>query len=129
MRPGPVTVEGELVDLWEFAVDQRAELVLKPTALHGGSGVLLGWQADPDQWRQRLRAALDGAWVLQRRVRSVPEPFPADGGLQQLQLSWGVFTAGRGYGGAVVRGSADTDGGVVNVSTGATAGCCFHETN
>ncbi|MPZ26266.1 MAG: hypothetical protein GEV12_07380 [Micromonosporaceae bacterium] len=122
VRPGPVTVDGELVDLWEYAIAQREELALKPTALHGGSGVLLGWQADPDQWRDQLKSALDGPWVLQRRIRAAPEPFPAAGGLAQwLLLSWGVFTVGSGYGGAIARGSTDLAGGVVNMATGATA--------
>lgn len=128
VRPGPVTVDGELVDLWEYAIERREELALKPTALHGGSGVLLGWQTDPDHWHKQLRSALDGPWVLQRRIRGAPEPFPAAGGLEPWLLSWGVFTVHGGYGGAMARGSTELDGGVVNMATGATATCCFHET-
>jgi hypothetical protein len=127
VRDGPVTVGGELVDLREYAEDQREELVLKPTMMHGGLGVVLGWQAEPDQWRRRLREATDGPYVLQRRIRGLPEPFPAAGGLAPTLLNWGVFTVDTGYGGAIVRGSTDLEGSVLNSAGGASLTACFHE--
>ncbi|MGH3680050.1 MAG: hypothetical protein ACRDT2_07340, partial [Natronosporangium sp.] len=127
VRPGEVTVDGHRVDLFDHAREHQAELVLKPASLHGGSGVVLGWQVDAGRWRGVLRSALDGAFVLQRRVRAVPELFPATDGRQPWLLRWGVFTVSRGYGGATVIGTTATDGGVVNMSTGAIAGCCFHQ--
>jgi hypothetical protein len=42
-------------------------------------------------------------------------------------LSWGAFTGARGYAGMIVRGSRELAGGVVNMATGATGTCCFHE--
>ena len=81
-RSGPVTVDGERVDVLEYATAQRENLILKPTAMHGGLGVTAGWLTDAQAWDERLRASLDGPWVLQRRVRPVPELFPGDGGLE-----------------------------------------------
>ncbi len=128
VRDGSVTVDGERVDLREFALEQREDLVLKPAMLHSGSGVVLGWQVGTDEWGERLRAATDGPYVLQRRIRGLPEPFPAAaGGTEEMLLRWGVFTVGRGYGGAIVGGSTDLAGGVLNSAGGATLGCCFHE--
>src|SRR5208282_1814678 len=43
VRPGPVTVNSEQADLTEYAIAQRDELILKPTLLHGGTGVVPGW--------------------------------------------------------------------------------------
>jgi hypothetical protein len=127
VRDGSVTVGGECVDLREFALQQREDLVLKPAMLHSGSGVVLGWQVGADEWGERLRAATDGPYVLQRRIRGLPEPFPAAaGGTEEMLLRWGVFTVGRGYGGAIVGGSTDLAGGVLNSAGGATLGCCFH---
>lgn len=127
VRPGDVTVDGERVDLLEYALGAREELVLKPAHQHGGSGVVLGWRVEPDQWRRQVQGALGRPYVLQRRVRGVPELFPSGGELQPRLLSWGVFTCHRGYGGAVVRGTPDVDGDVVVIARGATAGSCFHQ--
>lgn len=126
-RPGTVTVDGERVDLAEYAIEQQRELILKPTLLHGGMGVVPGWQVDPEEWGRQLTAALDGPYVLQRRIRPVPEPFPAESGPQPWVLAWGIYHGALGYGGAYVRGSTDLSGGVVNQSNGATSTCCFHE--
>ncbi|HEX6869648.1 MAG TPA: hypothetical protein VF163_01000, partial [Micromonosporaceae bacterium] len=127
VRPGSVTVHGELVDLREYALAQQQELILKPTLLHAGMGVVPGWLVDQDEWARQVQAAVDGPFVLQQRIRPVPELFPAEGGLEPWVLTWGIFLTSGGYGGAFIRGSKDPDGGVVNMATGATATCSFHQ--
>jgi len=127
VRAGSVTVAGELVDLMEYATARQAELVLKPSLLHGGQGVVPGWLVDADEWAARLGAAQGGPIVLQQRVVPVPEPFPAAGGPRDWLLTWGAFLTATGYAGQYVRGSADPAAGVVNMTTGASATCCFHE--
>lgn len=128
VRHETVTVDGRPVDLHEYAVAQREELVLKPAMMHGGLGVVLGWQLDDDQWRAQLAAANDGPYVLQQRIRAVPEPFPTADGVQPMLLIWGAFTLHDGrYGGALVRGTTDLTGSVLNGTQGATLSCCFHE--
>jgi hypothetical protein len=127
-HPGPVTVHGEQVDLVEYALDQREELVLKPTMLHGGAGVVPGWLVDADEWRRQLTAAMYRPFVVQRRIRPVPERFPGEQPSTDWVLTWGAFLAHGGYAGAFIRGSADPGGGVVNMATGATGTCCFHST-
>ena len=114
VRDGCVTVDGETVDFREYAAGQRKNLVLKPTMMHGGLGVVLGWTVDDEEWGRHIAAAVDGPYVLQRRIRAEPEPFPVGEGVQPMLLNWGVFTVSRGYGGAIVRGSTDLT-------------CCFHE--
>lgn len=127
VRPGPVTVDGERVDLIEYATALRSELILKPTAMHGGLGVAPGWLTEQAEWERLLdAAAARGQHVLQRRIRPVPELFPADGGLAPRVLTWGAFLCG-GYGGMWVRGTADPDAGAINMATGASATCCFSE--
>src|SRR5262249_42459919 len=80
VRSGSVTVDGQRVDLAEYARDQREELVLKPTALHGGLGVVLGWLVSPSEWQEHVNSAMNGPFVLQRRIHPEPELFPAEGG-------------------------------------------------
>ncbi|GLW73277.1 hypothetical protein Kpho02_55760 [Kitasatospora phosalacinea] len=127
VRPGPVTLEGgERVDLVEYAVAHQQELALKPTSLSGGSGVVLGWAEDlaPQEWRELVTAALDGPFVVQRRIRPTPELFPDERGeLTSWTPLWGVFTSAAGYGGAFARATPESSGDVVvNVANGAHAG-------
>ena len=131
VRPGPVTLEdGGSRDLVEYVLGARTELVLKPTLLHGGEGVLLGWHpgTTPELWEERVRAALDGPYVVQRRVHPEPELFPDENGeLVPWTVNWGVYTMARGYGGAWARAnSVDSGIEVLNVDGGAYVGSCLH---
>jgi hypothetical protein len=130
VRPGPATLEsGERVDLLDYAATHRRDLVLKPVLLHSGRGVLPGWHpgTSPQLWRQRLTEALSGSYVLQRRIRPVPELFPDDDGeLAGWIVTWGVFTGVRGYAGVQARAvTVDSNIGVINVDTGASVGSCL----
>jgi hypothetical protein len=125
-RSGPVTVSGATVDLTDYALAEQNELIIKPTLLHGGMGIVAGWLAEPAEWRACLAAAMDQPYVVQRRIHPVPERFPTDTGTEEWTLTWGAFMAYRGYGGMFVRGSRDLDG-TVNMSSGATGTCCFTE--
>jgi hypothetical protein len=127
LRPGPVTVGGRPADMAEYALAEREHLVLKPTALHSGAGVIQGWLTSPDDWQRQLRGAMGGPFVLQRRIRPLAEPFPGEGGLQPWVLWWGAFLGTPGYGGAIVRGSTDPDAGIKSMPHGSTGTCCFHQ--
>lgn len=131
VRPGPVTLEdGREVELLEYAKTHRHELALKPTMQHGGKGVLLGWLPDTDQatWEEQLQAALDEPYVVQRRIRPVPELFPSDDGDPVPWIvSWGVFSVINGYGGVYARASrVDSGNEVIGFYKGAFSGCCLH---
>jgi hypothetical protein len=127
VRPGPVTVGGGQANMAEYAHAEREHLVLKPTALHSGAGVIQGWLTSPDDWRHQFRTAMDGPFVLQRRVQPLAEPFPAESGPRPWVLWWGAFLGMQGYGGAIVRGSTDPDAGIKSMPHGATGTCCFHQ--
>jgi hypothetical protein len=131
VRPGPVTLEdGRLVDLVDYALTHQHDLALKPTLMHGGSGVLLGWHSDttPEAWEEQVRAALDGPYVIQRRIRPVPELFTAeDGDPIPWIVCWGAFTTSNGYGGIFARAaSVESNVEVINLDTGAYVGSCLH---
>jgi hypothetical protein len=131
VRPGPVTLEdGSTVDLVQYAVAHRHDLALKPTLLHGGNGVLLGWHDDTteEQWRQQVTDAVDGPYVVQRRIRPVPELFPGPDGVPVPWIvAWGVFTVASGYGGVFARANTvDSNVGVINLGSGSSVGCAMH---
>ncbi|MFI5640796.1 hypothetical protein ACIA8H_25760 [Streptomyces goshikiensis] len=132
VRPRTTDRAGSPVDTLSHALAHRHELILKPTLLHGGKGIVAGWTADAAEWEREVASAMDGPFVLQRRVRPASEPFPdSAGGSQELFLNWGVYLGARGadddgYAGGFVRGSTDPAVGVVSMAGGATVGCVFH---
>ncbi|QYA98563.1 hypothetical protein KZO11_35835 [Streptomyces anulatus] len=132
VRPHTTDPGGTRVDLLPHALGHQHELILKPTLLHGGNGIIAGWQVDPAEWETRVTSAMNGPFVLQRRVRPAAEPFPdGTGGVRELFLNWGLYLGARGaeddgYAGGFVRGSADPGVGVVSMGSGATVGCVFH---
>lgn len=131
VRPGPVTLEdGSEVDLLDYVLANQDDLALKPTSLHGGKGVLLGWpeETTPEAWEEQVRAAMDGPYVIQRRIRPVPELFPTDDAdPAPFILSWGVFTVANGFGGIFTRGSSvESHNELLQVASGAAVGCGMH---
>jgi hypothetical protein len=128
IRPGPVTVDGERADLVEYATAGREDLLIKPTARHGGLGVVHGWLVSQDEWEDQLKAAMNGAFVLQRRIRPLTEPFPGEDGPEPWILSWGAFHGAGGYAGMIIRGSRNPDEAVMNMHYTSVRGtCCFQE--
>ncbi len=128
VRPGPVTVNSEQVDLAEYAAAEREDLLIKPTALHGGIGVVQGWLVDRDEWDRQLKLAMGGPFVLQRRIRPLAELFPAPGGPQSWVLGWGAFHGIDGYSGMIIRASLNPDVAVMNMTFDEVSGtCCFHQ--
>lgn len=76
--------EGREVDLVAFIVEHRERFVLKPNDDYGGAGIVLGWQADGNEWAQAVRAALAAPYIVQERVTIASEPYPSlvDGHLE-----------------------------------------------
>lgn len=132
VRRGEVTLEdGERVDLVEYALTHADDLVLKPTSLSGGKGVVLGWTDDltPEAWRAHVLGALDSSHVLQRRVRPALETVPVPGGgVDRFRPVWGIITGVNGFIGGSVRAIPSAAGDVVvNVANGAHVGALLHE--
>jgi hypothetical protein len=131
VRRGAVSLEdGTRVDLLAYVLAHQRELALKPTLLHGGSGVLLGWRADttPRMWEEQVRAALDGPYVVQRRIEPVLELCPGeDPEPEPWIISWGAFTMSSGFAGVFARGSSvESDVEVINIGTGAYSGSALY---
>jgi hypothetical protein len=128
LRDGPALVDGQPVDLVPYVLSNRPDLILKPTNLHAGAGIVAGWTSTDTEWEQAIIAAVNGPFIVQRRVRATTERFPkTDGsGFDDVVLNWGAFLTNGGYSGACVRGMHDPDVGVVGMSVGASMGACFH---
>jgi uncharacterized circularly permuted ATP-grasp superfamily protein len=116
---GQTTYQDETIDLLEFARNNQDRLVLKPNDEYGGKGIVIGWEASPDQWQQALADALRSPFVLQERVRIAYEDYPAyiD---EQLQFAERLvdsdpFIFGTQVGGCMSRLATST---LLNVTAG-----------
>ncbi|MBV1855003.1 circularly permuted type 2 ATP-grasp protein [Catellatospora tritici] len=130
VRRERVRAGGEEVDLVDYVLANRRELILKPNCAYDGHGVTAGWTVDDQEWADLVKAALDGSYIVQRRVVPVRERVvdpTAPGGYTHAILNWGIFVGvSSGDAGAYVKGTTDHDAGVVSVDRGARFGCVFH---
>jgi hypothetical protein len=81
------TFRGRDVDLVPFVRASRDQLVLKPNDDFGGHGVFIGWESDESAWDAAIAEAIAGDYLVQERVTTGREVFPAltDGGGYELQ--------------------------------------------
>ena len=127
MVPGTVRYAGERQDLARLVLVQQEEMVLKRALSYGGEHVMLGCAAAPAEWESAVRRAFDsGDWIVQRRVVSQPLLFQ-DGeyGCSLHDTVWGPFVFGSTYAGSILRVRPQAEGGVVNLTQGATEALLF----
>jgi uncharacterized circularly permuted ATP-grasp superfamily protein len=64
----------------DYVARNADRLVLKPNDDYGGHGIYIGWNTDEQGWAAAVSAALaDGDYLVQERVRTAREEFPALG--------------------------------------------------
>lgn len=68
---------GREIDLLPFIIEQRENLVLKPSDDYGGAGIVLGWEVDASTWERAVTKALAEPYVAQERITLPFEPFPS----------------------------------------------------
>ena len=69
---------GEQIDLLEFARRNSERMVLKPNDDYGGHGITIGWNVEQADWDAAIQKALaDGDYLIQERVPTARETFPA----------------------------------------------------
>lgn len=71
-----VVFEGEEVDLLPFIEDNRERLVLKPNDEYGGTGIVLGWETEPEAWSAAIRQGLEEPFIVQERIELPREAYP-----------------------------------------------------
>jgi hypothetical protein len=69
--------KGEPIELVPYVRANRDRLVLKPNDDYGGHGVHIGWESDEATWDAAIAQALDGDYLVQERVPTAREVFPA----------------------------------------------------
>jgi carboxylate-amine ligase len=96
----------------EAVLDRLDELVTKPVGGHGGSGVLIGPEAGPEELAQRRREIGENpaAWVAQEVVTLSTLPTYIEGRMEprHVDLRAFVYLTGTGAGEAELAGLALT---------------------
>ncbi|MCP4381170.1 MAG: hypothetical protein GY798_07085 [Hyphomicrobiales bacterium] len=69
--------QGRRVDLVEYVIANRDELVLKPTHEAMGKGVELGWHHGASSWESVVRTAIDDDYIVQMRIPTERVAYPA----------------------------------------------------
>lgn len=117
--------DGSRGALLPYLLAHRDELILKEPSSFAAKGVVAGWAASDVEWRRAVeQASVEGDWVVQRRVRSLPFLFQVgEDGCAPHEVIWGPFLFGERYAGILLRMQPETVGDVVSVGrTGASAG-------
>lgn len=78
VAPGKTTWGGEAVDLLEYVVKHRENLVLRPSEDSGDAHSIEGWRTGTAEWNRAVNTALRGQYVVQERREDVPVSFPID---------------------------------------------------
>jgi hypothetical protein len=76
MEPRNTTIDGNPIDLVQYALANKDNLVLKPNDDYGGHGIVLGWTVDQAAWEEGVKLALSEPYVVQRKVKLPYEGFP-----------------------------------------------------
>lgn len=113
-RPG-APVDRPLI---EECLARRDELVLKPTSLYGGKGVVVGRHADPRSWREAIEAGAAGGALVQQEVRPGRQAVidPRTGDRQDWHILWGAFLTPNGFAGSYGRMVPPGGNGVISRS-------------
>jgi uncharacterized circularly permuted ATP-grasp superfamily protein len=119
VREGHSTYGGEVIDLGDFVIAHREQLVLKPNDEYGGKGVVLGWTIDQQEWEQSFLTALESSYVVQERVPVPRYPFPVVLGRMHfldLSIDHNPYLFWGGVSGCLARVSSSA---LLNVTAGA----------
>jgi hypothetical protein len=122
--PGETTFNGRKINLEEFLVSHREQLVLKPGIGSSGVDVFMGCRTPQVRWLHVVERALtEKSWLVQEMVESLPLLYQCgQDDYAEHNVIWGTFVFGNLYGGTWLRilPKKHTEG-IINVAQGAEA--------
>jgi hypothetical protein len=98
---------------------ERDQLILKPSGLFGGHGIVPGWETPDHEWHEALRAAASTSAIIQRRVLPRVEPV-IDPDTQQSQpwhAVYGFYYTPTGFAGVHARVAPVDRSAVIGLTT------------
>jgi len=118
---GRTDVDGESVDLREYCLAHRGELIAKPHAGFSSYGTVAGWETTDEEWAEIIAKSPPNGYIVQRRVTGTAEPVidPASGRTVDWLPIHGVFVIDEGYAGDYIRASPVDRSAVISGTAGA----------
>ncbi|MGM9991964.1 MAG: hypothetical protein ACI376_03830 [Candidatus Bruticola sp.] len=77
------------IELLDYVLRYRQNLVLKPNDSYGGHGIYFGWEQNESEWRNSINSALEHDYLVQTRIPVSRELFPSWS--QDKGLEWGEY--------------------------------------
>ena len=121
VQEGHTRRAGQSIDLPQFVLASREQLVMKPNDEYGGTGVFIGWEMSETEWEEALGRALESSYVVQERVVLERQPFlelGGDGTARDFVVDLDPFVFGGEVEGFLTRLSSTS---LANVSSGGGA--------
>lgn len=119
LRDTRTMYRGRMINLLEYAFQNKAHFVIKPNDEYGGKGVVLGFQADDTEWSQAISYGLANGYVVQEVVDISKEPFmlKSESGWNEVPtvVDLDPYLNGPMMGGCLVRTSTSN---LANVTAG-----------
>ncbi len=127
--PGENSYQGHKIDMEDFLVVNKKNLILKRSSGYGGIDVSVGRHVTDLQWKGMVRKALrERIWVAQEYVQGMPFAYQrGDDGCGLHDVVWGFYVFGTQFCGTLFRVSAAgiNETGVINVKQGAEVSPVF----
>lgn len=119
LRDTRTMYRGRMINLLEYAFQNKDHFVIKPNDEYGGKGVVLGFQADDTAWSQAISYGLAHGYVVQEVVDISREPFmlKSESGWKEVPtvVDLDPYLNGPMMGGCLVRTSTSN---LANVTAG-----------
>jgi hypothetical protein len=105
-------------DLLDRCRAERDQLILKPSGLFGGHGIVPGWETTDREWDAVLRGAASTSAIIQRRVLPRTEPVVDDAGQQRpWHAVYGFYYTPTGFAGVHARVAPVDRSAVIGLTT------------
>lgn len=119
LRDTRTMYRGRMINLLEYAFQNREHFIIKPNDEYGGKGVVLGFQVDETEWMQAITYGLANGYVVQEVVEISREPFmlKSESGWNEIPtvVDLDPYLNGPMMGGCLVRTSTSN---LANVTAG-----------
>lgn len=118
LAPGLVERNGQQVDMFDLITREKDRFIIKPATAYGGTGVVIGFEADDATWRNAIEDGLGTTTLVQDLVH-IPETeeliVEEEPRWVRFKSNLGLFVIGGKFRGIYLRVSEKN---VINVSAG-----------
>jgi hypothetical protein len=126
--PGYTHYKGKKVELKNFIIGNRENLIIKPSPGYGGDGVHIGPKISQNRWEEAIETAFRKKnWLVQEYIEPTAYLYQqGENGCALHDTVWGFFIFGPHYAGEWIRVlSQESNQGVINCHQGAEVSVIF----